>query len=248
MKTNWCWISHHWLHTQKNPPASAPLESWYKGSVSAQCEPTPAYWSWRGQKFTAVTSELMPHIFTTILGNTDDSWSVCASGTRWGGGAHQPFHTCTHCLCNGSPALGENEHSERFPLILLVLLLTPTPLFSFHRLSAWHLNSLLSLGGGGGGGVQRFNSTASPLWLWINVHPTENGKERKSNFFEPVSLDICGRTCEFAPPCVWCLDMAWSCKVTRDISYISHGSCGGGAILRKHHLCYWNFMNKSAQA
>lgn len=122
-----------------------PRESWFKGPISALCGPTPAHWSKQGQKFTAVGSELIANVFTTFLGNMEESSSVCATAV---GGSSAIPHMPSLSHCHGSLTLGENEHSKRFPpQYYLSLLFTPSPLFSFHRLSPSHLNSLLSLGG-----------------------------------------------------------------------------------------------------
>lgn len=49
-----------------------PLESWFQGSVSAQCEPSAAYRSRQGRhQFTAVTSQSDEQLFKTICGKKE---------------------------------------------------------------------------------------------------------------------------------------------------------------------------------
>lgn len=128
----------------------------------------------------------------------------------------------------------ENEHSINFQLTLPVLFNSKSLVLFPPSLSLSHSSALYCPWRV----VQRFNSSASPLWLWINVHHTETGKEGKYNFWT-LSLLIfvrlqSGRTREFAPQRVWSLDMAWNSKVMRDVSYILHGS-----LLWKSHSCFW---------
>lgn len=144
-------------------------------------------------------------VFTTFEGSMEKSSSVCATAA---GGSSAIPHMASLSLCHGNLTLGENEHSKRFPpFYYFPSFFTPYPLSSFLRLSFPHLTSLLSLGEGGG---RHFNSTTSPLWLWINVHQAETYRERKYisplSPFHPASWFFSwlpdGRTCELAP---WCL-------------------------------------------
>ncbi len=127
----------------------------------------------------------MANVFTTFLGNMEESSSVCATAV---GGSSAIPHMPSLSHCHGSLTLGENEHSKRFPpqyYLSLFFLHLPC---SLSAVSPPHTSILYCPWGG-----QRFNSTASPLWLWINVHHTETGKDRKyiSLALNPASLDFC---------------------------------------------------------
>lgn len=127
----------------------------------------------------------MAYVFTAFQGKMEES-SVCETAT---GDSSAIPHMPSLSLCHGSLTLGENEHSKRFPppyyfsplfyfisLVLFPPSLALLPQFFIILWGGWH-----------------FNSTTSPLWLWINVHHAETGKDRKyiSRALNSVSLDFC---------------------------------------------------------
>ena len=158
-----------------------------------------------------------------FLGNIEESSPVCATAV---GGSSAIPHMPSASLCHGSLTLGGNECSKRFPpqyylsfflnsvfLVLFPTSLSLTPQFFIVLRGGW-----------------RFNSTTSPLWLWINVRHADNW-QRQEVYPPPllwiVSLDF-SRDCwvaehvSSAPRHVWCLDTAWSWRVMGDAAYILH--------------------------
>lgn len=159
----------------------------------------------------------------------EESSSVCVTAAVGGGGSSAIPHMPSLSLCHGSPTLGENEHSKRFPPWYYFSLLL-TPLFSLRRLArSLTLQFFIAHEEGGWAGAL---IPPLPLFDFELMYTTVKLAKTGSIFRLLWTLPFfffceaagAAETSEPTPRCVWFLDMAWSWRVAGDISCILHGS------------------------